>query len=239
MNNIITFHPHRNARTNAIVTGIFFIMASASAITGLLLYNPVLLGNPDFLQTASMGHQIALGAFFELLLVCSNIGTGIMLFPYLRLFNERLGLGYICFRFLEAVLISIGIVSVLAISTLASFYTNGYGINPVNFYSEATLLRAIHDWTFILGPHFILGINTFIYSYVLLKINLVPRKLAIMGLIGATLIFVAANLELFNVVSVNDLIIIFMAIPIAFYEMILAGWLIIKGFKLNNESIWI
>ena len=234
MYNLVTNRTQGNPRTNAIVTGFFFIMASTTAIIGLKLYDPVLVGNSNYLQIAQSSKQAALGAFFELLLVCSNIGTGIMLFPYLKLFNERLGLGYIFFRFLEALLILVGIISVLALTTLSSFYANNLSLANGAFVTEAVALKAIHDWTFILGPHFVLGINTFIYSYVFFKSRLIPQKLALWGLIGAVLIFAAANLELFDVIKVNSGALVIMALPIALYEMVLAGWLIVKGFNFEN-----
>ncbi|MBL7931387.1 MAG: DUF4386 domain-containing protein, partial [Bacteroidia bacterium] len=232
---MIISQKQKNTRINAVVTGIFFIMATATAIMGLKLYDPLLIGQNDYFQITRNVNQVALGAFFELLLVCSAIGTGIMLLPYLRLFNERLGLAYLCFRFLEAILITVGIVSLLALLSLSSFYSAGRSASPGNFIAEAQALRAIHDWTFILGPHFMLGINTFIYSYVFFKTGLVPKRLALMGLSGAVLIFIAAILELFSVLQLNSVAVIIMAVPIASYEMILAARLIAKGFNLNSE----
>jgi hypothetical protein len=222
---------------NTTLTGIFFIMASVSAIIGLKLYDPILIGDINFQVASDNNNRIALGAFFELLLVCSAIGTGIMLFPYLMLINERLGLGYICFRLLEAILILIGVLSILSLATLGSFYSNNPNLIHESFNTEAIILKAIHDWTFILGPHFMLGINTFIYSFVFFKTGLVPKWLALMGLTGAILIFTAANLELFGVIKVNSIAVILMAVPIALFEMILAVRLIRKGFALNTKAI--
>lgn len=233
-----TIYSQHDKRMNEVLIGIFFVMASASAIAGLKLYDPALIGDNHFSYISESRNQIRLGAFFELLLVCSNIGTGIMLFPYLRAFNERLGIGYLVFRFLESVLITIGIISVLALLSLASSYTSGHHSQSAGFFSEAALLKAVHDWTFILGPHFVLGINTSIYSFVFLKTGLVPRKLALMGLVGSVSIFIAANLELFDVIQMNSLALILLAMPIAFYEMILAAWLFAKGFKRNSVEIW-
>lgn len=241
MQNYISNINHGNSvdgkdRKNAILTGIFFIAASATAIIGLLLYNP-LLADADYLNAgAANSSQIILGAVFEMLLVISNIGTAIMLFPYLRKFNERLGLGYLCFRFLEAVVILIGIVSVLALLTLSISFTGNPAADISFFASAGVSLKAIHDWTFILGPHFILGINTFIYSYTFYKTGMVPRKLAILGITGALLIFITALLKMFGITDGFSLTTIILALPVALYEMILAGWLIAKGFNLSGST---
>ncbi len=224
-------------RTNAIFTGIFFIAASLTAIVGLLLYNP-LLANTDYLNAgASNSSQIILGAFFELFLVVSNIGTAIMLFPYLRKYNERLGLGYLCFRFIESVTILIGIVSVLSLLTLSISFTGDSTADIKTYTSIGISLKAIHDWTFTIGPNFFLGINTFIYSYTFYKTGLVPKILATIGITGAILIFITAFLKMFGVIMEFSTAVVILALPVALYEMILAVWLILKGFNFKGLSI--
>ena len=111
-------HMHTNRRAAAIV-GVLFIFATVSAILGLLFYQPILAG-PDYLINGA-GHknQVILGALMELILVCTAIGTAIGLFPVLRPYGERIALGHLCFRFLEAVVITIGIVAVLSLLTLS------------------------------------------------------------------------------------------------------------------------
>jgi hypothetical protein len=89
----------------------------------------------------------------------------------------------------------------------------------------------VHTWTFALGPLFMLGVNTFMYSYLFYKSKLVPRRLAVLGLTGATLVLVAALLVLFGVYPQLSVPVTLLALPIASYEMILAGWLIVKGFN--------
>ena len=92
-------------KKNAITTGVFFIAATVSAIIGLKLYDPI-LNNPDFLIIGvKNSSQIVLGAIFESILACTAVGTAIMMFPYLRKFNESWGLGYVCFRLLEVIFI--------------------------------------------------------------------------------------------------------------------------------------
>ena len=85
-------------RRNERITGAFFIAATTTAIIGVILYEPV-LQNSNVLDVAgSASTQIRLGAFFELLLAVSNIGTGIMLYPHLKRYSESWGLGYALFR---------------------------------------------------------------------------------------------------------------------------------------------
>jgi hypothetical protein len=220
-------------RKTAIIVGVLFILAAVTSIIGLLLYDPILNG-PDYLTTGfEHKNQVVLGALFELMLVCSAIGTSIMLYPLLRKQNESLALGYVCFRFLEAIIITVGIVSVLSLLTLSQQFVETAAPDAASFQTSGTLLKAVHDWTFMLGPNFMLGINTMMCSYLLYKSKLVPRFISSMGLTGATLIFIAALLEMFGVIAQLSTWGAVLAIPVAFYEMTLAVWLIVKGFNVS------
>ena len=222
-----------NDKKNAIITGLFFIGATATAVIGLKLYDPILV-QPDYIQNgAKYTVQLIWGAVFELILVCTASGTAIMLSPYLRKYNEHLGLGYLCFRLLEAIFILIGIVAMLSIVTLSNAFVNESSPDLASYQTAGIIAKVIHDWTFILGPLFMLGINTFIYSYVFLKTELVPKQLALVGIVGAILVFSSSLLAMFGIIQMASTIQILMAIPIAVYEMVLAGWLIVKGFDLS------
>lgn len=219
------------ARQTATIVGVFFILAAVTAILGLIFYSPI-LGGPDYLRNgAEHKNQVLLGALMELLVVCSIIGTAAGLFPFLRKYNESIALGYLCFRFLEAVLITIGLISILSLLTLGQNFVETTAPNASAFQVSGILLLAIHDWTFKLGPDFMLGINTAMYSYLLYSSRLVPRWIAIMGLTGATLVFLAALLEMFGIILQISLWGIILALPVAIYEMTLAVWLIVKGFN--------
>lgn len=219
---------HRRA---AVVIGILFIFASVSAILAVLFFQPILAG-PDYLTNgAAQSNTVILGVLMELTLVLTAIGTTVGLFPFVRKHNESLALGYLAFRYLEAVFISVGVVAVLALLTLSRHYVAAAAPEASAYLAAGTLLLAVKEWTFILGPHLLLGVNTLIYSYLLYKTQLVPRPLASMGMTGAVLIQIAAVLELFGLIGTWSLWLGLLAAPIAVYEMILAGWLIAKGFN--------
>jgi hypothetical protein len=220
----------RTNRRAATIVGVLFIFATVSAIMGLLFYQPILSG-PDYLiNGAAAKNQVILGVLMELVLVCTAIGTAIGLFPVLRQYGERIALGHLCFRFLEAVVITIGIVAILSLSTLSQAFVAAAAPDASAYHAVGTMLLAIYKWTSMLGPLFFLGVNTLMYSYLLYKSKLVPRPLAVLGLTGATLVLGYAFLVMFGVVSQLSIWAI-LALPIAAYEMILAGWLIVKGFN--------
>lgn len=218
-------------RSAAKVAGILFIVAALSAIAGVILYDPILNGSDFLREGASHANQVILGALMELILVASAVGTSITMFPFLRRYNESLALGHVCFRFLEAVVITIGIISVLSLLTLSREYAAAGIPDPASFQASGATLKAIHDWTFILGPNFMLGINTMFYSYVFYRTGLVPRFIPILGMTGSALVFAAALFEMFGVFTQLSLWGGLMALPVAANEMILAVWLIRRGFR--------
>ena len=223
-------------KLNGRITGAFFILAAITSIIGLILYEPALRDVSYLSHAAQQNNKILTGVFLELMLVCTAAGTAIMLYPYLKRYNESLGMGYFCFRLLEVVSILIGTISVLSILSLSRFYTgNVHTTAQMNFQILGQNLIDIHSWTFIIGPNFFLGINTFIYAYVFFKTNLVSKKIAVLGLIAAILIFIAAFLEMFGIIQQVSLVGGLFGLPIFVYEMMVAIWLIIKGF---NTSYW-
>lgn len=215
------------------IVGVLFILAAVTAIIGLLLYDPILNG-PDYLIKGSEhANQVILGAVLELILVVSAIGTSTTMFPFLRKYNETIALWHVCFRFLEAIIITVGVISVLSLLTLSREFVAAGATNTASFLVSGTLLKAVHDWTFLLGPNLMLGINTIMYSYIFYKSKLVPRFISILGMTGATLVFIAGLLEMFGVIPQVSVLGGILSLPVAANEMILAVWLIVKGF---NES---
>ncbi|WP_026693952.1 DUF4386 domain-containing protein [Peribacillus kribbensis] len=220
-----------NKKTAKLI-GIFFILAAVFAvIPAFNLYNPVLV-NADYLtQGSEHASQVMLGALFELLVVVSAIGTATTMFPILKKYNETIALWHVCFRFLEAVLILIGVLSVLSLLTLSREFTSAAAPAITSYQTSGTLLKAVHDWTFLLGPNFMLGINTMMYSYIFYRSRLIPRFIPILGMTGAVLIFLCAILVMFDVIEQVSVWGGILAVPVAANEMILAIWLIIKGFN--------
>jgi len=221
-------------KTNASLTGAFFILAAVTSIIGLKLYDPILNSDEYLMLGAKEFNRIVFGAILELTLACSAVGTGIFLYPILREQNESLGLGYVCFRLLEVVFILIGTISILALLTLSTLYAKESQSNLEQLKTIREILKGVHDWAFILGPNYMLGVNTFIYSYIFYQSKLVPRKLSTLGIVSSLLIFLAAIFEMFNVFPQISTIGILIALPIFAYEMTLAIWLITRGFNQNS-----
>ncbi|SDE67834.1 protein of unknown function [Paenibacillus sp. UNCCL117] len=220
-----------STKTASRLTGVLFIMAAIAAIVGVILYKPLLNDSEYLIQGAAHANQVVLGAIMELILVVSAVGTATVMFPLLKKYHRTIAIWHVCFRFMEAVVITIGIISVLSLLTLSQNYAAAGAPDIASYQVSGILLKATHDWTFMLGPNFFLGINTMMYSYIFFKFKLVPRFIPVLGMTGSVLILLAALLEMFGVIDQVSMWGGILALPIFANEMILAVWLIARGFN--------
>ena len=172
--------------------GVLYLITFATSIPALALYQPVLDDPVGYI--AGYGHdtQILFGALLELFLIIANIGTAVVIVPIMRRFNEELAIGYVTARLVECTFILVGILCVLSIVTLRQ-QTAGAAEGTV-----AYTLAAIKDWTFLLGPGWVVGWgNGLILGYLMYRSELVPRRAAWLGLIGGPLIIVSGTAVMF------------------------------------------
>ncbi len=214
------------ARSIARTAGVLFVITFVTSIPALYLYQPVLDDPVGYIAGAGADNRIFLGVLLELLLIIANIGTAVVLFPILRRQNETLALGFVTARLVESIFIATGILSVLAIVSLQQDAANaGSG-------SLAVVLAAIKDWTFLLGPGFIVGIgNGLLLGYLMYQSGLVPRRLAMLGLIGGPLICASGIAVLFGVAQAGGALQGVATIPEFLWELSLGIYLIVKGFR--------
>lgn len=208
-------------RRTAVAAGSLFLLTEVSAIAGAVLYRP-LLGATDGRLPQGADTQALLGALCEVVLVLAVAGSGAALFPVLRRHGEGLALGYAFGRLLEAAVIAVGIVAVLALVTLRR--------DPGAADGADAALVAVHDWTFLLGPNIALGLNTALLAHLAYRARLVPRSIAVLGLIGGPLICASAVAVTFGAYDQLSTAGAAAALPVLAWELALAGWLILRGF---------
>jgi hypothetical protein len=211
------------------VFGVLFLITFATSIPALVLYETVLRHPLSYIAGAGHDKQVLFGALLELLLIVSNIGTAVVIFPILRRQNEELALGYVTARIIECTFILVGIVSMLGIITLHQ---------QVAGTAEGTVaytLAAIKDWTFLLGPGWVVGWgNGLILGYLMYRSQLVPRRMCWLGLIGGPLIIITGTAILFSgndpssgLRSVQSIA----TIPEFLWELFLGVYCAWKGFR--------
>ena len=217
------------SRRIALTFGVLYLITFVTSIPALWLYQPVLDDPVGYIAGAGDSNRIILGAFLELLLIIANIGTAVVPYPLLKRQNEACALGYVTARIVECTFILVGILSVLTIVSLQQNATAG---NEGTYGSIAYALAATKDWTFLLGPGFVVGIgNGLLLGYLMYSSGLVPRRMAMLGLIGGPLIIVSGVAVLFGVDQPGGALQGLATIPEFIWELSLGIYPIVKGFR--------
>jgi hypothetical protein len=191
------------------------------------------LDDPDYIIGAGADNSVLWGAFLELILIIANIGTAVVLFPIVKRQNEVLALGYVTARLVECGFIAVGILSLLTLVTLRQEAAGGADAGSLVAVGQS--LVALHDWTRLLGPGFVVGLgNGMLLGYLMYRSALVPRAMAVLGLIGGPLVTGAGVALLFGVFEEGSVWQGIAVIPEFFWELSLGMWLTVKGF---NRSV--
>jgi Domain of unknown function (DUF4386) len=209
---------------------VLFIITFVTSIPALLLYHPV-LNDHGYIAGAGADTRVFLGAFLELLLIIANIGTAVVLFPILKRQSEILALGFVTARVIESAFIAVGILAVLAVVTLRKD-VGGASSDPATLDTVGRSLVAIKDWTFLLGPGFVVGVgNGLILGYLMYRSGLVPRRMAMLGLVGGPLICASGIAVLFGAIEQGSAWQSIATIPEFIWELSLGIYLTAKGFE--------
>ena len=213
-------------RTTARTAGVLFLLTEVSAIAGLALYQPAL--EADYVSGAGADTRVLWGAVSELVLVAAIIGSAVVLFPVIRRVNEALALAHVAGRLLEAAVITVGMVSVISLVTLREDGPAA-GADEAGLVAVNQALVAVHDWTFLIGPSVVLGINSLLLAYLVYRGALVPTWIAMLGIVGGPLVTLSAFGVLFGLYSPSAHAV--SAIPVFAWEVSFAIYLIAKGFR--------
>src|ERR671918_1289927 len=206
--------PTPEQQRRARIFGVLFAGTFITSIAGLLLYDPV-LNDADYILGDGADTRIQLGALCEIFLVITNIGTAVVLWPIVRRQSETLALSYVGSRVVESVIIAVGLISVLTVVTLREDFA-GAGADAGSLTVAGETLVAIHDWTFLLGPGFCVGVNGIVLGWLMYRSGLVPRQIAMLGVIGGPLIFVSSGAVLLGAYEQDGAHFIFSLPEIAF-----------------------
>ena len=212
------------ARRVARIAGVLFLATFATSLAAYALFQPVLDDPAGYIAGAGHDDLVSLGALLEFLLIAANIGTAVVLYPVLRRHSEALSLGYVTARIVESAFIGIGIVAVLGVVSLR-------GDDPAAG-SLAVSLAQLKDGTFLLGPGLVVGIgNGLILGYLMYRSGLVPRPMALLGLIGGPLLFAGSLGVLFGLFEMGGAAQSLTVLPEFVWEVSLGVYLAVKGFR--------
>jgi hypothetical protein len=195
----------------------------------LILYDPV-LNDADYILGAGDDTRVTFGALLEIFLMIGNVGTAVVMFPILRRYSETLSLSYVASRIVESTIIGVGAISLLSILTLRDDLAASIGADGASLDIAGQSLVAVHDWTFLLGPGFCVGVNGLLLGYLMYRTGLMPPRLALFGVVGGPLIFASAIAVLFGAYE-QDGAHALLSLPEAIFEASFAIYLIVRGFR--------
>ncbi len=223
------------SKKTARIVGILFITATVASILGYLVILEPILNAPDYLINISANKtRWITGVLIDAINAVAVVVIPVMLFPIFNKHNQALALGYLVSRIIESVILIVGHISQLSLLTLSQEYVQAGSPDASWFQTSGELLLGVGDWTHLLGPMIVFSLTALILNYILYQSRLVPRFISVWGLIGGTLLLAAGLLGMFGFSPFSTILIV-LTLPIALNEMVLAVWLIIKGF--NSSAI--
>jgi hypothetical protein len=217
-------------RKIAMIVGVLFIIATIAGMMGAIFIGPI-TDDPDYLvNTSAHENEVALGALLTLIMGVAVVGIAVMIFPIIKKVNEGLALAYVGFRILECVILIVVAMSLLSLLTLSQEYVKAGASDATSFEAQGAILLAQQELSNI-PADIVFGLGCLMVYYLLYQSKLVPRPLSVWGFIGGTLMLATAPLGAFGVITFLDTPSVLLNLPIAVLEMVLAIWLIVKGFN--------
>jgi hypothetical protein len=231
--NRVRMDPMRKA---AFFGGGLYLITFLASIPALALKSPV-LDHVDFILGHGSTTSVMWAGVLDLVTGLAGIGTAVALYPVTRRFGQSAAIGFLASRVLEASIIFMGVVSLLAIVTLRHDVTGTTGADAASLVIAGRSLVAVHNWTFLVGPGLVAGVNGLFLASVMFRSRLVPRIIPIVGLIGAPLIIISATGTIFGLWDQVSRAAVPLGFPIALWEFSLGTWMLVKGFKTVGTTL--
>jgi Domain of unknown function (DUF4386) len=213
-------------RTTARVVGILYVAGLVIGIGGMVLIQSI-LGAPDHLSAVSASSMLlAIGAVLWLMPAAGDAAHGILMFPVLKQqHSERIAIGYLGFRIVNAVLIAVMVLFILLQIPLASEYLRAGSADTSYLQALSAVFMEGQLYAYSFGMSAV-GLASLMLCYTLYRATLVPRVVAVWGLIGYAILLCGSLLEVlgFNLLTIH-------AIPGGLWELFIGVWLIVKGFN--------
>lgn len=221
-----------STRMIAFVTGVLFIVTFITSIPAAFVFYPPVLNDPNYVISAGADMGVKLGALLEVILVVANVGTAVVLYPLVKRQNHIIAVGYVTARVLESAMIAVGVLSLLSVVSVRQEFAGAAGADAAALVPIGSALVAVHDWTFLLGPGFLAPLgNGILLGYLMYRSGLVPRGMAMLGLVGGPLLIASFVGVLFGVFAQVSLPVAVATVPEFLWELSLGIYLVAKGFK--------
>lgn len=217
-------------RKAALVAGAFYLLTFLASIPAAFVFLPPVLDDPGYVVGPGADARVLWGCLLDVVNAIAGVGSAVALFPVVRRQNEALALGLVTSRLLEAAVIMIGVVSLLAVVTLRQDVAGATAANASSLLVTGQALVAVRDWTFLLGPGLMPVFNALLLGTLMYRSRLVPRVIPLAGLVGAPLLLAGTVATLFGQVEPISPVAALAALPVAAWELSLGVYLVVKGF---------
>lgn len=219
----------KSNKTIARIVGAVYLVGFVVGIGGEMLIQPI-LGAPDRLSAVSANSMmIAIGAILWLLAVIGDAAHGVLMFPILKQHSERIAVGYLAARIVDAIFIAIMVLFILIQIPLGSEYLKAAAPNTSFLQALSTVSVQANQYAYQIGMS-TLGLAGLMLCYTLYRAKLVPRVLAVWGLVGYAIIFCGMVSEI-----LGSGLGLASSIPGGLWEVFIGVWLLAKGF--NSPAI--
>lgn len=219
-----------NGRTTARVAGILYLVTFASSIPAVALLGPI-LHDQRYVLGAGDDTRVLLGCLLDMINAAACVGTAVSLYPVVKRQNAATALGFVTSRVMEAAIIMIGVVSLVAVVTLRQELAAAPAADPGSMLAAGRALVEVRNGTFLLGPSLLPAVNAVLLGSLMYRSRLVPRVIPAMGLIGAPLLLAATLATMFGAVERVSAWTGIATLPVAAWEFSLGAWLAVKGFR--------
>lgn len=210
--------------------GLLYLLTFAASIPQLALFATVVDDPEGFVTGHGSTAAVQWGSWLEITTAFAGIGTAVVLYPVTRRVSRTAAIGFVTSRVVEAGLILVGVVSLLAVLTMREDLLGATGARADALRVTGHALVEVRQWTFLVGPGLVAGVNGLFLGYAMYRSRLVPRLIPTIGLIGAPLIILSAGGTLFGLWDQVSGPGMALGLPIAAWEFSLGIWLTVKGF---------
>ncbi len=218
-------------RRTAFLGGLLYLVTFAASIPAAFYFLAPVLDDPGYVLGAGADARVITGGVLDMVNAIACIGTAVVLFPVLKRRNQTLALGFVTSRLLEAAIIAVGVVSLLAVVTLRQDLGGAPDADTGSLSTTAAALVAVRDLTFHVGPGVMAAVNALLLGTLMYRSGLVPRLIPLMGLIGAPLLLAAKTATVYGVNDDSTVWSMIALAPIFFWELSLGVYLVVRGFR--------
>ncbi len=219
-------------RRTAVIVGMLFLICSAAAIMGGYLSNPLLAGSGYPARLSGQDARAVTGAILEFVWAVSGAGIAIGLYPVIRRWGRSLALAAVCFRVAEGILVLIAALSVLCLVTLSRQFVAAESAPGTSLLlGTRALLVTARGWIVDVLALVAFSSGAMMYYFLLFRSNLVPRWISGWGGLATALTLGVTLYTAYNRPFSETTMHTILNLPIGINEIVLAAWLIVKGFR--------